>query len=154
MSPTASASFARVCRRLSLAATLGLLATACGPHEYSLDDDGTGARAAARTAGSTGSSSSWREAVGELILPLIEKHDTEYAPGYREEVFRALKPGMTQKRVAQLLGQPLLTKRFPDGITCWYYTRHGKRSENYFVRVLEFDGQGILLARRKHFYVD
>jgi len=99
-------------------------------------------------------SSSWKEAIGEAVLPLIDKHDTEYAAGFKEDVFRSLKMGISQVDVKTRLGEPLSTKSFPDGNTCWYYSRHGTKSKSYFVRLLEFDAKGVLVARRAEFYVD
>lgn len=99
-------------------------------------------------------SSSWKEALGEAVLPLFETHDTEYAAGYKEEIFRSLEMGINQDEVKRRLGEPVSTRAFADGNACWYYSRHGRKSKNYFVRLLEFDGKGILLARRAEFYVD
>jgi hypothetical protein len=99
-------------------------------------------------------SSSWKEAVGEVVLPLFDKNDTEYAPGFKEEVFRSVEMGFSQDEVKRRLGEPLSSKTFADGNTCWYYSRHGKKSKSYFLRLLEFDGKGILVARRAEFYVD
>jgi hypothetical protein len=99
-------------------------------------------------------SSSWKEALGEAVLPLFDKHDTEYAAGFKEEAFRSLEMGIRQDEVKRRLGEPVSTKSFPDGYTCWYYSRHGAKSKSYFVRLLEFDGKGLLVARRGEFYVD
>lgn len=99
-------------------------------------------------------SSSWREALGEAVLPLLDKHDTEYAAGFKEEIFRSLEMGITQDDVKRRLGEPVSMKTFPDGDTCWYYSRHGVTSKSYFVRLLEFDDKGLLVARRAEFYVD
>lgn len=138
-------------RRLFLPATISLLlvAASCGRYEYSLSEK----KPAASPAGDRAAGDDWLSAVGERILPLIEEHDTQSAPGYREEVFRALAFGAAEADVARLLGPPLLTKQFSDGSTCWYYTRHGERSASYFVRVLEFDQRGVLIARRHYFYL-
>jgi outer membrane protein assembly factor BamE (lipoprotein component of BamABCDE complex) len=99
-------------------------------------------------------STSWREALGEVVLPLFDRNDTEYATAFKEEVFRALEMGLSQDDVKRRLGEPVSTKTFSDGDTCWYYSRHGKQSKSYFVRLLEFDGKGILVARRSAFYLD
>lgn len=137
--------------RLVLPTAISLLfvAVSCGRYEYSL----TGEKKQTSPAEDRAAGGSWLTAVGERILPLIEKHDTKYAPGYREEVFRTLEPGATESEVVLLLGRPLLTKQFSDGNTCWYYTRHGERFASYFVRILEFDRRGVLIARRHYFYV-
>jgi len=80
------------------------------------------------------SSSSRKEALGEAVLPLLNKHDTEYAAGFKEEIFRSLEMGITQDDVKRRLSM----KTLPDGDTCWYYSRHGVTSKSYFVRLLEF----------------
>jgi hypothetical protein len=137
-------------RKLFLPAAISLLlvAASCGRYEYSLSEKKPASPAGDRAVGGD-----WLSALGERILPLIEEHDTQYAPGYREEVFRTLAFGVTEADVARLLGPPLLAKRFSDGNTCWYYTRHGERSASYFVRVLEFDPRCVLVARRHYFYL-
>jgi hypothetical protein len=88
------------------------------------------------------------------MLPLIEKHDTEWSANYSDDVFRSLPLGTGHAEVERRVGIPLETKEFPDGSTCWYYSRPGEASRNYFVRVLEFDESGSLLARRAYFHVD
>lgn len=97
---------------------------------------------------------SWTARLGELILPLVEEHDTEWATSFDENTFKSLAIGSTSEPVEERLGRPLETKRFPDGNICWYYTRPGEGSKNYFVRVLEFDQDGTLVARRRYFHVD
>lgn len=99
-------------------------------------------------------SGSWSARLGELLWPLIEEHDTEYAPFYSEQAFRSLKLGAEQYAVEQSLGAPLEINQFPDGQIYWYYSRHGERSENYFVRILVFDEQRRLIGKRHSFYLD
>lgn len=123
----------------------------CGSRsEYDLEPQGQSPPAA--SAEST--DGSLRAALGEMLLPLVESHDTQYAPGFREEVFRSLRLGSREAEVRDLLGEPLLSRDFPDGGRYWYYSRQGDRSPNYFVRALVFDRNGALLARRRYFYVD
>ena len=133
---------------------VALLMQACdGRFEYDLFDTGSEAPSS-QSADVESTDGSWTAALGELILPLIDKHDTEYAPNYSEEVFRSLELGSDTAAVEQLLGPPLLAKEFPDDKTYWYYSRHGERFDSYFVRILVFDGEGSLVARRSYFYVD
>ncbi len=106
------------------------------------------------TASTESTDGSWRSALGNLILPLIEDHDTEYAQGYSEEVFRSLGLGTDRETVEDLLGSPLFLRNFPNGMTYWYYSRHGKQSENYFVRITVFDAEGNLVERHSDFYLD
>lgn len=142
------------CRLVWLVAamTLGsLLAQACDTgSEYDLQ----GEAMSELPAGAPSTDGSLSAALGELLWPLITKHDTEYAPGYSEEVYRSLKLGARQEAVEQALGPPLKAKEFPDGLTYWYYSRHGQRFDSYFVRILGFDQDGRLVTRRSYFYVD
>lgn len=97
---------------------------------------------------------SWTARLGELILPLLEEHHTEWAPDFDEDVFKSLSVGTPSATVEEKLGSPLEVKKFSDGNVCWYYTRPGQDSDSYFVRVLEFGTDGKLAARRRYFYVD
>ena len=97
---------------------------------------------------------SWTARLGELILPLFEEHQTEWAPDFDEDVFKSLGVGTLSGTVEEKLGSPLEVKKFSDGNVCWYYTRPGEGSDSYFVRVLEFGADGRLAARRRYFYVD
>lgn len=130
---------------------VALLMQACdGKFEYDLKSEAP----SSQPADVESTDGSWAAALSELILPLIDKHDTEYAPGYSEEVFRSLDLGTDSATVEELLGPPLLTKEFPEDKTYWYYSRHGERFDSYFVRILVFDGEGKLVARHSSFYVD
>jgi hypothetical protein len=95
---------------------------------------------------------SWRVALGEAILPLFFKDGTVYSPGFDETKFRSLPMGVDQSTVERELGAPISTKTFPGGNVCWYYSEAGEASENYFVRVLEFDSSRTLVARYASFY--
>lgn len=143
-------------RRLVLACTLIVSAVvllafffACR-YSYDLESD----RRTSRSGEPASTDGSWSAALGEFILPLLEEHDTEWSAGYSDDVFRSLPLGTDKAEVERRLGTPLETKEFPDGNTCWYYSRPGEASSNYFVRVLEFGESGSLLARRAYFHVD
>jgi hypothetical protein len=97
---------------------------------------------------------SWSAALGEAVLPLFFKDDTIYSAEFDETKFRGLPMRVDQSTVEKELGPPISTKAFPDSSVCWYYSKAARSSGNYFVRVLEFDGAGVLLARRAYFYVD
>ncbi|MGB5813824.1 MAG: hypothetical protein WBH85_18920 [Thermoanaerobaculia bacterium] len=118
--------------------------------EYDLDTEDD-PQDGARTESTDGS---WAAALGEILLPLVEDHDTEYAEGFSDDVFRSLEMGLSRADLLRLLGSPLSVKEFPDGSTCLYYSRHGGSSANYFVRVLVLDEKSSLVARRRYFYVD
>lgn len=105
----------------------------------------------------------WLARLGELVLPLLAPGDTEYAPGFNEDAFVAIKTGAREREVLERLGQPLdkksfpepiMRKVFPDGSTAWYYSRHGPRSKSFFVRALVFDGEGRVIRRFREYYID
>lgn len=125
-----------------------VVAVSCGRYEYPLASKESPVATKKR-----GARAEWLSSMGEVIFPLIEKHDTEYAIGYREEVFRTIDLGASEARVFQRLGPPLLVRHFSDGSTYWYYTRHGKRLPSYFVRILGFDQKRSLIARYHYFYI-
>src|SRR5690349_15453401 len=82
---------------------------------------------------------SWRYKAGQLLLPLFYSHDTQYAVRYREEAFRAVRPGATEEEIRTALGDPLDTRRLDDGRFMWYYTRPGPKTGDFWVRIVEFD---------------
>jgi hypothetical protein len=92
--------------------------------------------------------------VVQLILPVIYDERTRYAPGYQEEVFRSLKPGVGEEEARKLLGEPLSKRTLADGRRILYYSEQQTPTDNYLMRTLVFDGQGHLLERHSEFYVD
>jgi inner membrane protein len=48
-----------------------------------------------------------RDPVRESVLGLLLREDTEYARGFSEEAFRAIKPGQSEAAVRERVGQPL-----------------------------------------------
>lgn len=88
------------------------------------------------------------------ILPLFLEEHTTYAPGFKEEAFRSLRAGMTEKDVQQALGAPLSDRVLADGRRILYYSEQATPTANYFMRLVVLDGQGRLLERHAEFYVD
>jgi hypothetical protein len=115
---------------------------------------------ASRSRGDQGKSGSWRwmsalrESMAEVVLPLLLDENTRYARDYRENIFRALKPGTTEASVHEKLGEPLARRSLPDGETVWYYSEQATATDNYLLRNVVFDGQGRLLRKVTEFYVD
>jgi hypothetical protein len=142
------------CRSVFLAAAVtfgGLLVQGCDAgFKYDLQGEAT----STQPADTQSTDGSWSAALGELLWPVVTKHDTEYAPGYNERAYRSLDMGMGHEAVEQALGPPLEVKEFPDGMTYWYYSRHGQQFDSYFVRILGFNKEGSLAVRRSYFYVD
>lgn len=101
-----------------------------------------------------------RDRLGEAVFPLIEEHDTQYAKGYREDVFRGLQAGIRAERVRDVLGPPLSVRAGFDGTTfaenghaLWDYSQHGPKSKNYVCRVIEFDEHGRLVKKISGFNI-
>ncbi len=139
--------------------SLAAVVVACSTPSYDLlaDDDKT--RAEGPPAWTTG----WRARLGEVVLPLLEPQDTVYAPAFKEEAFARVNLGATEQEVLGSLGEPLLKKSFPEsimrkscpsGCTVWYYSRHGSQSKSYLIRAIEFDYEGLVARKFRHFYVD
>lgn len=96
----------------------------------------------------------WKARLGEIILPLLDRGDTEYAAGFAEEAFSEIEIGASEKRVLKELGNPLLKKTFPDGTIVWYYSRHGPHSKSYFIRGLEFNRDARVDRIFREYYLD
>jgi hypothetical protein len=97
---------------------------------------------------------SWRQKAGQLLLPLFYSHDTQYAARYREEAFRAVKAGATEEDIRTALGDPLDKTRLEDGRVMWHYTKPGPKTQDFLVRIVEFDAAGRVLRTHAEFYVD
>jgi len=142
--------------RILLVSGLVLLSAGAGvftmrvPFSYDLATDDGLARWHTRPAWVAG----WLTRLGEVVLPLLERGDTEYARGFTERAFSEVEPGASQGAVRQSLGAPLLTKAFPDGTTVWYYSRHGPRSRSYFIRALEFSSDNKVSRIFREYYLD
>lgn len=95
----------------------------------------------------------WREKIGSVVLPLIAEHDTELAPGYREDAFDSLRLGASREDVEELLGAPIKTWRFSGG-EVWSYSRAGSKGGFYFERIVRFDSTGTLTRKRQASYMD
>jgi len=99
-------------------------------------------------------SRSWRYRAGQVLLPLLYSHDTQYGALYREEAFRAVKPGATEDEIRTALGEPLDKSRLEDGRSMWHYTKPGPKTQDFLVRIVEFDAARRVLRTRAEFYVD
>lgn len=102
----------------------------------------------------TDANRSWRHKVGEVLLPILYSHDTQYASGFREEAFRAIKVSASQADVRAAIGDPLEKRQLDDGRSMWSYSKHGPKTEDYLLRIVEFDAAGHVLRKHAEFYVD
>lgn len=82
--------------------------------------------------------------------------DTIYAKGYSEGSFRGLETGQTSKDVAAAVGEPLERRLAAgDALEYWYYSKHGRRYESYWNKILIFDASTHLLVKKiSEFYSD
>ena len=87
---------------------------------------------------------SWLSRLVDPILPLFLEEHTTYAPGFREQAFRSLRAGMTEKDVRQALGAPLSDRVLADGRKVQCYSEQATPTANYFMRLVVLDGQGRL----------
>lgn len=90
--------------------------------------------------------------------------ETEYAPGYSEEAFREIEPGMLQEDVLQRLGEPLFrdwdhglglgyTPIFMDrGEECWHWSRSATYT-HYSVRTTHFQ-DGVVSEKVAYIFWD
>ena len=97
---------------------------------------------------------SWRHKAGQLLLPWLYSHDTRYAPLYPEEAFRAVRAGATEEEIRTALGDPLDRTRLEDGRILWHYTKPGPQTQDFLVRIVEFDAARRVLRTHAEFYVD
>lgn len=90
---------------------------------------------------------SFRERIEEGFGPLLDRPQTRFAPGFREEVFRALPLGATESQVLKALGPPLDRRDCAYGTVCWDYSFPAAIDASFFPRVLRFDRSGRLSDR-------
>ena len=96
---------------------------------------------------------SWRHKAGQLLLPLLYSHDTQYAAHYREEAFRAVQAGATEEEIRIALGEPLDKTRLEDGRVMWHYTKRGPKTQDFLVRIVEFGATRRVMRTHAEFYV-
>lgn len=97
---------------------------------------------------------SWRFKAGQALLSLLYSHDTQYGALYREEAFRAVKPGATEDEIRTALGEPFYERRLDGGRSIWHYTKPGPKTQDFLVRIVEFDAARRVARTRAEFYVD
>jgi hypothetical protein len=79
-------------------------------------------------------------AVDSVASVLFFPHDTAYAPGFSDVVFRKVRRGQSRSEIVALLGAPLSTVVYrEEGIEYWHYSRHGKLHDNYWNKIIVFD---------------
>lgn len=79
--------------------------------------------------------------------------DTQYASGYTDGGFRAIRIGVSKEEVLGILGSPLkVWSDDREGLEIWGYTSTPSDS-NYRIRVVQFRG-GVVVGKVSEFYVD
>ena len=103
------------------------------------------------------------DSVGDLLSSWALGDDTEYAPGYTERGWSAVREGMPESAVRKLLGEPLDDARVePDaygpGVTRLVrYTREradGNDAGGHWTRLVAYDGADRVLHKAGHYLVD
>ena len=98
-------------------------------------------------------STTFRDRLAEVGLPLISDDDTVYAPGFGEKAFDTLTLGCSQQDVVRKLGPPLAERRWQEHLI-WYYSQHGGKSKSFHLRLVEFDLAGNVVGSLKTFLLD
>jgi hypothetical protein len=80
--------------------------------------------------------------------------DTQYASGYTDSAFRAIRVGMPKEKVRELLGPPLDvgTSDPPKRLEIWRYS-WSPSDTNYRIRVVHLR-DGVVVDKVSEFYVD
>jgi hypothetical protein len=89
--------------------------------------------------------------VAFLAFIFLFTFDTEYAPGYSEEAFRAVEIGDSREEVLCLLGQPLRVYGLNGDVLSYSISPSGS---NYLVRAIVLDSEGRVMEIRSQIYWD
>jgi len=85
----------------------------------------------------------WAESLGDHA-------ETRFAPGFAENQFCKVKPGMTPAEVRRLLGEPLLV----FGHSVWHYSRPTDGNWTCHVREIDFNDQGRVETVDRSYYCE
>lgn len=87
-----------------------------------------------------------------MIWASLFQEDTEYAPGYTDRGWRALRIGMTQGEVTAIIGEPLQLWTNEDASVGMRWSR-SPGDTDYRCRVLQFK-DGRVTEKHSEYYVD
>jgi hypothetical protein len=79
---------------------------------------------------------------------------TTWASDYQEAAFLRLRPGMTERQVLGMLGQPLQVSRTRGTGERWLWYTVGAPDANYWMRIVVVDGMGRVSAVKREYWVD
>jgi hypothetical protein len=86
-----------------------------------------------------------------LVFIFFFTFDTEYAPGYSEEAFRAVEIGDSKEGILSLLGQPLRVYGIDGEVQSYSRSPSGS---NYLMRDIVLDSEGRVVEIRSQVYWD
>ncbi|MBM4782058.1 MAG: hypothetical protein GQE15_30625 [Archangiaceae bacterium] len=87
------------------------------------------------------------EGLDGVVASLAFDDTSEFAPGFSDSAFRAIRSGMTAREVTDRLGAPL--HRSGD---VWFYSRSACDS-HFHLRLVRFD-HAVVTGTHAEFYVD
>lgn len=91
----------------------------------------------------------------DRFASVVYSSDTVYSAQFSLAAFEELKVGGREDLVLKSLGQPLEKRLYEGDGEYWFYSKHGKRSENYWNNFLIFDRvTRRILCKRREFYID
>jgi outer membrane protein assembly factor BamE (lipoprotein component of BamABCDE complex) len=89
-----------------------------------------------------------------LTASWIFPSDTMYASKYTDQKWKAVNSGASRRLVTENLGYPLLENTTGDE-TYLYYSKHGPRYKNYWIKILVLDARtGSVKRKIDEFYSD
>lgn len=86
------------------------------------------------------------------VLLLILGDDTEFSPGYRDSVFRAIEIGDSERTVLDRLGDPIVVVTHRDGEHSLQYS-HSPNDSHYRLRVIVISG-GVVARKYSEVWID
>lgn len=86
------------------------------------------------------------------ILLLIVGDDTEFSPGYRDSVFRAIEIGDSERAVLDRLGDPIVVVTHQNGEHSLQYSRSPNDS-HYRLRVIVISA-GVVTSKHSGVWID
>jgi hypothetical protein len=91
---------------------------------------------------------------GPIASRIFFPEDTEYARGFTDKAFSAIRHGQPESSVISLVGNPLSKVVSADGtMEIWVYSRPGHRSPNYWIKIVAIDRQHrVVSSAHSEFY--
>lgn len=91
----------------------------------------------------------------DVVASCLYPSDTVYSVNFSPSRFGIVSEGMRLREVVDLLGQPLEKRTDAGRQEYWYYSRHGKQSQNYWNYIVIADPvKDEVIGRFREFYTD